>query len=163
MWKRTLLAVAAVALLAVTTLHLTVGAKEEDFTGAVFQIDGIALRGYDPVAYFEKGEPVKGTAEHEIFWHDAIWRFESAKNRSLFEDDPEKYAPQYGGYCAWAVAEKGEAFATDPNAWRIVDDKLYLNYDANIQTRWEKDIPGFIREGDEKWPRLMKDLAVRGS
>jgi YHS domain-containing protein len=88
---------------------------------------GTAIEGYDPVAYFNEGRPVEGKSEFSQEWMDATWYFASAENRDLFAADPEKYAPQYGGYCAWAVSQ-GYTANIDPQAWKVVDDKLYLNY-----------------------------------
>ncbi len=117
---------------------------------------GLAIRGYDPVAYFSDGRPVEGSGEHSFEWKGATWRFASAENRKRFAADPQRYAPQYGGYCAYAVAH-GTTAATDPEAWRIVDDKLYLNLDRDIQALWVEDISGFIRKADENWPMLLAE------
>ena len=117
---------------------------------------GLAIRGYDPVAYFSAGKPVEGSGEHSFEWKGATWRFASAENRKRFTADPSRYAPQYGGYCAYAVAH-GTAAATDPEAWRIVDDKLYLNLDRDIQALWMEDVPGFIRKADDNWPMLLAE------
>ena len=114
-------------------------------------VDDKAVHGYDVVAYFTEGEPVEGnssyTAEHE----GATYQFSSAENREKFEADPVAYAPQYGGYCAFGTA-MGRKFDGDPTAWRIVDDKLYLNLNKDIQTRWLTDVPGFIRGAENNWP-----------
>ena len=116
---------------------------------------GLAIKGYDPVAYHKKGEPVKGSGQHEIEWKGAKWRFASAAHRDLFASDPEKYAPRYGGYCAWAVSQ-GYTASVDPvNAWNIVDGKLYLNYNVEIKEKWEKDIPGHIQQADANWPGVL--------
>ena len=120
---------------------------------AVFAENGVALRGHDPVAYFTEGRPVRGLPEHAADWGGATWHFASAANRAAFLADPEAHAPQYGGFCAWAVAQ-GYTAPIDPNAWQIVDGKLYLNYNARIQRRWERDIPGFIAQADANWPGL---------
>lgn len=114
----------------------------------------LALDGYDPVAYFALGKPVKGVAEFSATWNGATWRFSSAENKSAFEKEPVKYAPQFGGYCAWAVSE-GYTAKGDPFAWRIVDGKLYVNYDTSVQKTWEKDIPGHITKGDANWPKVL--------
>jgi YHS domain-containing protein len=113
-----------------------------------------ALGGYDPVAYFEQGKPVKGSSEFTVDHNGAQWRFASAAHRDLFVAKPEAYAPQYGGYCAWAVAE-GSTAPGDPMFWKIVDGKLFLNYDADVQARWEKDVPGFIAKANENWPSVL--------
>ena len=84
----------------------------------------------------------------------AVWRFASAENREAFAANPVQYAPQYGGYCAWAVSQ-GYTASTDPEAWRIVDGKLYLNYSRSVQQKWEQDIPGNITAGDANWPKVL--------
>lgn len=114
---------------------------------------GLALAGYDPVAYFAVGRPVAGDASHSLEWMGATWRFSSAENLALFRAQPTAYAPQYGGYCAWAVAN-GYTASADPEAWRIVEGRLYLNYSAEIQEKWEADIPGHIARADASWPKL---------
>jgi YHS domain-containing protein len=115
---------------------------------------GLAIGGYDPVAYFTEGRPVEGTSDFTTEWKGATWRFASVAHRDAFVANPDKYAPQYGGYCAWAVAHDKTA-AIDPEAWRIVDGKLYLNYSKDIQKQWEQDVPGYIGKADAIWPRLL--------
>ena len=114
-----------------------------------------AIRGYDPVAYFTESKPVKGDAKYAHPWKGATWRFASAENRERFAAAPEKYAPQYGGYCAYGVAG-GYTVKTEPDAWSVVEGKLYLNYDRNVQASWVKDIPGYIRKADGNWPRALE-------
>jgi YHS domain-containing protein len=114
---------------------------------------GLALSGYDAVAYFVDGRPIEGSSEHALEWRDATWRFASAENLARFRADPERYAPQYGGYCAWAVSQ-GYTASADPEAWRIVDGKLYVNYDADVQREWETDVPGHIARANANWPKL---------
>jgi YHS domain-containing protein len=116
---------------------------------------GLALRGYDPVAYFTEGKPRKGRAEFETSWMDVTWRFTSSESMKAFVSNPSKYAPQYGGYCAWAVSRNYTADA-DPEAWRIVGGKLYLNYNAKVQKEWQKDTAGNITRGDRNWPELLQ-------
>jgi YHS domain-containing protein len=115
----------------------------------------LAVGGYDPVAYFAEGIPVEGSGEYTHEWKGATWRFSSARNLELFQADPEKYAPEYGGYCAYAVAN-GVTAPGDPEVWRIVEGRLYLNVSESIQTEWERDIPGYIRSADSNWPRLLE-------
>ncbi|MSO93366.1 MAG: YHS domain-containing protein [Rhodospirillales bacterium] len=124
----------------------------------IFAADGAAIRGYDPVAYFTESKPVKGRPEFQHTWKGATWRFATAANRDAFAATPEKYAPRYGGYCAWAVSRNYTA-STDPDAWRVVDGKLYLNYSKNVQENWAKDVPGNVAKGDANWPGLAKKLA----
>ena len=118
--------------------------------------DGVALEGYDAVAYFTQGKPVLGTKDFQHEWQGAKWLFSSAANRDLFAADPGKYAPQYGGYCAFGVSE-GHKAKVDPVVWKIVDGKLYLNYDAGVGSEWRKDIPGRIAKADKNWPKVMKE------
>ena len=114
-----------------------------------------ALQGYDPVAYFEQGEAVKGSDDFTTEYIGATFKFASAADRDAFIADPAAYAPQYGGYCAWAMAD-GKYAKGDARYWRIVDGKLYLNYNAGIQKKWEKDVPGFISKADTHWTELRQ-------
>jgi YHS domain-containing protein len=115
---------------------------------------GLALSGYDPVAYFEVGAAVAGSSQFELEWQGATWRFSSAEHLAAFRAEPEHFAPQYGGYCAWAVSN-GYTASSDPEAWRIVDGKLYLNYSKRVQKRWEEDVPGYITKGQANWPDVL--------
>ena len=140
-------------LLAAATLPLALSALPAWALEPIFSSRGKAIRGYDMVAYFTEGRPVEGSRDFTFRWQDATWHFASAANRDAFAADPEKYAPRYGGYCSWAVSQ-GYTASTDPQAWRIVEGKLYLNYSQSVQSRWEKDIPGNIAKGDRNWPGL---------
>ena len=116
----------------------------------------LTLKGYDPVAYFTDGRPVQGNKSFSYDWHGVTWLFASNEHRDAFKANPEKYAPQYGAYCSWGVAQ-GKLFDVDPvNAWKIVDGKLYLNFNGDIQATWEKDIPGFIAKAEKNWPNLNR-------
>ena len=115
---------------------------------------GVAVDGSDVVAYFIENAPVKGDRNITHEWSGATWRFSTEANRDAFAANPEKYAPQYGGYCAWAVSQ-GYTASTTPEAWKIVNGKLYLNYSKRIQRRWERDIPGNIQTGDANWPSVL--------
>ena len=126
-------------------------------SGAVFSEGGAALGGTDPVAYFTEGRPVAGSPAITHDWQGATWRFASEENRAAFAADPASYAPQYGGYCAWAVAE-GYTASTTPDAWRIEGGKLYLNYSRRVQRQWERDIPGNIARANANWPGLASGL-----
>lgn len=109
-----------------------------------------AIRGYDPVAYHVEQKPVRGHPTWSTQYNDATWYFASEANRDLFLGDPERYAPQYGGYCAYAMSG-GRVVPTDPNAWHIDDGKLYLNYSQAIRKVWIKDVPGYVRNADRRW------------
>ncbi len=147
--RRRFLAAAAAAGLAAGAL--TAGPAQA--LDPTFNTDGLAIQGYDPVAYFTEGKPVYGKPEFTHDFAGATWQFASAANRDAFAAEPERYAPQYGGYCAWAVSQ-GYTASTDPSAWRIEDGKLYLNYSRSVQSRWARDIPGNITKADANWPGL---------
>jgi YHS domain-containing protein len=127
-------------------------AKPPVYTGA---LSSLAVGGHDPVAYFTQMRPVVGDSRFSTEWNGATWRFASAANLAAFRANPGRYAPQYGGYCAWAVSQ-GYTAKGDPRYWRVVEGKLYLNYDAQVQARWERDIPGFIRAANQNWPGVLK-------
>lgn len=146
---------AAAASLAIAAFGL-VGAASPAFAAkpeVYTKSQNLALGGYDAVSFFG-GTPVKGAAAHQTTYHGATFQFSSADNLAKFKADPAKYAPQYGGYCAWAAAQ-GKTAPGDPRYYRVVNGKLYLNYDGNIQKRWEKDIPGFISKADANWPKIL--------
>ncbi len=113
-----------------------------------------AINGYDTVAYFTQMKPVKGSDSFVFEWKDAKWRFSNQGNLDLFRGNPGKYAPQYGGYCAYGVAN-GNLVKVDPEQFTVQDGKLYLNYDADIQQEWKKDVQGFNRLADSKFPALI--------
>lgn len=137
----------AVPLVLLTLLAAPAWAEKVNVDG------GAAVRGTDVVAYFTEGKPVPGSAQFSHTWNGAEWRFATAANRDAFAADPAKYAPQYGGFCAWAVSN-GYTAPVDPEAWRIVNGKLYLNYSRLVQLRWQIDTAGNIAKADANWPRL---------
>lgn len=148
---RTLLAATAVALAPVILLPPAAMAEAPIYTGA---FDNLAVQGYDPVAYFNEGKPVKGDKDFSTEYQGATFRFASAANRDKFVKSPQAYAPQYGGYCAWAVSQ-GYTAKGDARNWKIVDGKLYLNYNTSIQKKWEADVPGFIKAANANWPGVL--------
>ena len=123
-------------------------------TPPVYTERGVAVDGTDVVAYFTQGKPVAGRSDITHDWNGASWRFSTESNRDAFAKDPTAFAPQFGGYCAWAVSQ-GYTASTVPEAWKIVDGKLYLNYSRRIQRRWERDIPGLIAAGQSNWPAVL--------
>ncbi|TAD85738.1 MAG: YHS domain protein [Bacteroidetes bacterium] len=122
----------------------------------VFATDGIAIRGYDPVAFFKSSEAQKGAEVHEYSWQGAKWRFATAANRDSFALNPEKYAPQYGGYCAFGCMQ-GHKAPTQVDTWTILDGKLYFNYNQKVKELWSKDKKGYIAKADEQWPKVKED------
>ena len=113
-----------------------------------------AIRGYDPVAYFKQGEPIKGTSEYVYLWEGVNWYFGSQENLEAFKATPENYAPQFGGYCAYAVS-RGYTAKVDPTAWKIVDGKLYLNYSHSIKRKWEAGQAEYIKKAEGNWPDAL--------
>ncbi|MEM9029715.1 MAG: YHS domain-containing (seleno)protein [Pseudomonadota bacterium] len=116
---------------------------------------GVAIKGFDPVAYFTVGKPTKGKRAHEVTYKGAKWRFASAENKAKFEANPAKYEPAYGGYCAYGVAQ-GYLVKIEGNAWAIRNGRLYLNYDRGIQRRWSKAPARYVKTANAKWPRLIR-------
>jgi YHS domain-containing protein len=127
--------------------------------GEFFEKDGVALRGHDPVAYFTDGKPARGLPEHRAEYKGSVFHFASQAHRDAFAADPGKYAPQYGGYCAFGTAG-GYKAAIDPAAWTIVGGKLYLNYNRAVQQQWSADVPGFIAKADRNWPAVKDQTKV---
>jgi YHS domain-containing protein len=147
--RRTLIALALLAAASPFAAH----------AGEFFEKDGLALRGHDPVAYFKENKPVPGRAEHTAQHQGSTFRFASQANRDAFVADPAKYAPQYGGFCAFGTAG-GYKAAIDPAAFTVVDGKLYLNYNRDVQKQWSADKAGFIAKADRNWPAVSKQTKV---
>jgi len=133
-------------------LSLPVLAKDTVYT-SVF--NNRAISGYDAVSYFSDAGPVKGSKKFKTRYMNAEWRFASQENLDAFLQAPEKFAPQYGGYCAWAVSE-GYTAKGDPKQWNIHNDKLYLNYNADIKLKWEADMANHIERGNINWPNVLE-------
>jgi YHS domain-containing protein len=123
-------------------------------TPEVYAEDGIAVDGTDVVGYFIDGAPVAGDPAITHDYMGVTWQFSTEANRDTFAADPAAYAPQYGGYCAYAVSQ-GYTAPTVPEAWSIVDDKLYLNFSTSVRRRWARDIPGHIAMADANWPAVL--------
>ena len=115
----------------------------------------VAIKGYDTVAYFKEGKALRGSESFTFQWHGMTWYFLSRENRDLFAGSPEKYAPQYDGWCAWAMTESRLAI-TDPEVWKIVNGKLYLNCSREAYGKWSSDIPGNIKKADQNWLMLRR-------
>ncbi len=128
--------------------------------GEFFERNGVAISGYDLVAYFDEERPVKGVPEFRAEFRGSTFQFISDAHRDAFAADPEKFSPQYGGYCAYGTA-KGYKAKIDPEAFTVVQGKLYLNYSDAVQTRWLSDIPGYIEKADANWPEVQKQTRVR--
>ena len=125
-------------------------------TGPFGRRGDTAILGYDPVAYFTVGKPAKGQQQFAHDWMGAKWKFASQANLDLFKADPEKYAPQYGGYCAYGVAQDN-LVSIEPDRFSVIDGKLYLNYNDEVQATWLKDPAGYIKQADTKFKALLKE------
>jgi YHS domain-containing protein len=127
--------------------------------GEVNVQDGVAIKGYDPVAYFTDNKPVKGVAAYTADYDGATFEFASEEHRRLFVAMPDKYAPQFGGFCAYGTAA-GHKADVDPAAFSIVGGKLYLNYSTEVKATWAQDIPGYLRKAEEAWPAVSQQTDV---
>lgn len=131
---------------------LTVSAQQDE----IFVKDNAAINGYDAVAYFKDQKPIKGSTTFSVSYKGATWLFANKANADLFRSMPEKYAPQYGGYCAYGCSQ-GHKAKTSPDAWTIIDGKLYLNYNTDVKAKWDKDRPGYIEKANDNWPKIKGD------
>lgn len=143
----------AALVLALSMAQIAYAAKDPVYT-SLFSKN--AAGGYDVTAYFSENRAVEGSKQFSTEYNGARWLFSSQENLDRFLAEPEKYAPQYGGYCAWAAAQ-GQTAKGDPEHWSIHDGKLYLNYDADIKRQWLSDKVNLISEADAKWPSLLSD------
>ncbi|MBI1243446.1 MAG: YHS domain protein [Alphaproteobacteria bacterium] len=114
---------------------------------------GLAIGGYDPVAYFREGRARRGAAAYSADWGGARWLFVSRANHAAFVAEPSRYVPRYGGYCAYGMAN-GYKASVDPEAWTIEDGVLYLNYSKSVRERWLAERAGFIARADANWPAV---------
>ncbi len=143
---------AGIAALGLSGPWTSPAAGAEIFTGLV---SGTGAGGHDVVAYFNAGRPVVGSEQITHSWNGAKWRFANTANRDAFAASPERYAPAYGGHCSWAAAQ-GYKAKGDPQNWKVVGGRLFLNYDADVQKTWDTNIPGFIAAADGNWPDLRQ-------
>ncbi|MDO6728713.1 YHS domain-containing (seleno)protein [Marinovum sp. 2_MG-2023] len=120
----------------------------------VFQTNGVAINGADPVAYFKAAKADTTGNSHRVVWHGAEWHFDSKATMTAFEGDPERFAPKFGGYCAYA-ASQGYLAPTIPEAWTVYEGRLYLNASLRAQELWRQDIPGNIAKANANWPKIL--------
>lgn len=146
--------------LRVLILLLVVGWGHPSQAGQFFERNGLAIDGYDPVAYFTAQKPVKGSERFHSEFQGATFQFVSATHRDIFAANPERFVPQYGGYCAYGMA-KGYKAIIDPSAFTVAHGKLYLNYSDAVQRRWLSDVPGYIQQADANWPEVRLQVKVR--
>ncbi|MDH3665718.1 MAG: YHS domain protein [Paracoccaceae bacterium] len=143
-------------------LAIPAGFASADNPALVIDDQGRAVDGYDTVAYFSQGKAMAGDAAFSHNWQGATWLFTSAEHRDLFAADPERYAPQFGGYCAYAVSTN-HAIKGRPDVWSIYEGKLYLNLGPGAQKKWERDVPGNIARAVNNWPGALQDPGRRKS
>ncbi len=143
----------AAVLLAISVIGASVAGAEVRKPEVYTDFQGVAIRGYDTVAYFTENRAVKGTPAHAFEWNGAVWHFTSAEHRDLFAADPEKYAPEFGGYCAWGVY-KDKVVNSNPEVFDIVDGRLYLNLSDKVQEKWRAQ-GGVIAAAKAHWPKVL--------
>ena len=146
------------ALPLVAAAALTLSMAPAAFAGEVYTTNGVAINGYDAVAYFTDHKPVKGSDKFTSSYKGATFYFASAVHRDTFAKDPEHYAPQYGGYCAYGTAE-GHKATTEPQAFTVVKDKLYLNYNDQVLRTWRTNISGYIEKANTNWDKVKEQPA----
>ncbi len=139
--------------LALVLLFLISACTQKSNTSEVFATSEGAIQGYDPVAYFTDSKPVKGTSEHVYSYLDQSWHFVSKEHLELFKSNPEKYVPQFGGYCAYGMS-RGYKAQTDPDAWTIAEGKLYLNYNLEVRATWNANQTELINKANANWPTV---------
>jgi YHS domain-containing protein len=144
----------ALVALSLATVPAAVPAASKPAPAVYTASDGLAAGGYDVTAYFTQGKPVRGSAKHELMLRGATWRFASAESKARFQANPAAYAPQFGGYCAWAVSQ-GYIASGDPQQWKVVDSQLYLNFNARAKELWEADQADAIKRGHDNWPGVL--------
>lgn len=138
-------------ILTCAVLTLSVNAQQNE----IYAKSGIAINGYDAVAYFTESKPVKGNDSFVVEWKNVKWLFASKTNADLFKATPESYEPQYGGYCAYGCS-RGYKAKTSPDAWTIDNGKLYLNYDTGVRSHWDRDRQTYIIKADSNWPKVKE-------
>lgn len=150
--KKIILGIAIVVVVAIAGIFIFSGSSGSD-ASEVFVSDGKAIKGYDPVAFFEVSEPVMGKEQFSYDWNGATWLFSSKENMNRFKENPEAYAPQYGGYCAYGTSQ-GHKAPVEIDTWSVIDGKLYFNYNGKVKETWDENRAEFILEADKNWPKV---------
>ena len=136
------------------SLLLLTGLTTNAFAVNIHTNSTTGVQGYDLVSYHTNSGPIRGNGHHVSVHESVTYLFATKENKQAFDQNPEKYLPAYGGYCAFGVSV-GKKFVGDPEVWKVVDGRLYLNLDENVQKEWEKDIPGRIAMADKEWPKII--------
>lgn len=153
--KRAVQSVVAIAIAVALVSWVLIGTQDSAETAMNTNDANLVIHGYDAVAYFTEGRPVEGSADFQSIYRDALFQFASAEHKALFDKDPDKYAPAYGGYCAYGVTQK-QKFDIDPNAWEIVGDRLFLQLDPGTRLIWLENRDGHIATADTLWPEIKR-------
>jgi len=140
-------------ILSLAVIILAVMAQVHAQKSEVYAPNGKAIKGYDPVAFFTNSKPVMGVDSLSYSWNGATWLFSNRQNLQRFKAQPAKYAPQYGGYCAYGTAQ-GHKASIEIDTWTVLNDKLYFNYNQKVKEMWVKDEPGYIQKADKQWPDI---------
>jgi YHS domain-containing protein len=143
-------------IISLAVIILAVAAQVRAQKAEVYSPGGKAIKGYDPVAFFTDSKPVMGADSLSYTWNGAVWLFSNRQNLQRFKADPLKYAPQYGGYCAYGISQ-GHKAPTEIDTWTILNNKLYFNYNTKVKEMWVKDEPGFIEKANRQWPDLKNN------
>src|ERR1051325_10457568 len=138
---------------ALLVLMVTAAAAEKKLINV--NKDGVAIQGYDPVAYFTESRPVKGEAQFQSYYNGATYYFSSLANKKTFDSNPKKYEPQFGGFCAYAVSQ-GHTAKIEPDAFQVLNDRLLLQYDKGVREKFNKDSLGNLKKADQNWPGLVQ-------
>ena len=143
-----------IVLLILSVISFSACTKSDKFNTVSTSAENVAIKGFDTVAYFAENNAVQGNSQYEFVWKGAKWLFANAENLEKFKANPEQFAPQFGGYCSYAVS-KGYTADGDPNAWKVVDGKLYLNYNPKVKEMWEKEQEQRIKDGEKNWKEFQ--------
>jgi hypothetical protein len=149
-------------ILCLIVMHSALVNTAESIELVATESSGVAIKGYDTVAYFTEGKAIKGNPEFTYTWHDAQWQFANAHRRDLFAADPERYAPQFGGFCSNALTV-GKVVAADPEQWTIVDGKLYIKYNSSSRDRWRDNKAAKIEQANETWAKYLKGTSLKAA
>jgi len=150
-----------VALIMLSTLLISGGANAKDDAVNTGWFNNTAIKGYDSVAYFTQNKAVKGSDKYTFSYLGANWHFSSEENKTAFAENPKRYAPQYGGWCAYAMADEGNAVGIDPEAFYIHEDKLYLNYSQSVQQKWLSNLLPYIVMADGYYPQTTNVMTFQ--
>ncbi len=151
--KYAIIALSILVVAGFAAVGVLIGTNRDTAAGRINKsADNVAIRGFDTVAYFDESAPVEGKPELAFVWNGAKWLFSNRENLEKFKADPAAFAPQFGGHCSWA-ASQGYTADGDPTAWKVVEGKLYFNYNADVKKKWEANQDSLIKAGEANWKK----------